>query len=173
MKKIALLMMVAFFALLAARAQGANVKIGYVDVQRVLADSKRGQEAKKEIETRGAELNQEFLKRQQEVKALKEELERKGTLLSEEARKEKEREYQKKVKELERFVKDSREELRQMEREVTTQILKEVEKIINELGKEKGYTLILEKQRSFILYAPEEIDLTDEVIKALDSKSQQ
>ena len=172
MKKIALLMMVAFFALLAARAQGANVKIGYVDVQRVLADSKRGQEAKKEIETRGAELNQEFLKRQQEVKALKEELERKGTLLSEEARKEKEREYQKKVKELERFVKDSREELRQMEREVTTQILKEVEKIINELGKEKGYTLILEKQRSFILYAPEEIDLTDEVIKALDSKSQ-
>jgi len=172
MKKIALLMMVAV-ALLAARAQAANVKIGYVDVQRVLADSKRGQEAKKEIEARGAELNQEFLKRQQEVKALKEELERKGTLLSEEARKEKEREYQKKVKELERFVKDSREELRQMEREVTTQILKEVEKIINELGKEKGYTLILEKQRSFILYAPEEIDLTDEVIKALDSKSQQ
>ncbi len=172
MKKIAVLM-VAAVALLAVRAQGADVKIGYVDVQRVLADSKRGQEAKKKIEARGAELNQEFLKRQQEVKALKEELERKGTLLSEEARKEKEKEYQKKVKELERFVKDSREELRQMEREVTTQILKEVEKIINELGKEKGYTLILEKQRSFILYAPEEIDLTDEVIKALDSKSQQ
>jgi len=153
-----------------ATAYGASVKIGYVDVQRVLAESKRGQEAKKKIEARGAELNQEFQRRQREVQSLKEDLERKGTLLNEEARKEKEREYQRKVKELERFVRDSREELRQMEREMTAKILKEVEKVIEELGKKEGYTLILEKQRSFILYAPEEIDLTEKVIKALDAE---
>ena len=53
---------------------------------------------------------------------------------------------------------------------MTAKILKEVEKVIEELGKKEGYTLILEKQRSFILYAPEEIDLTEKVIKALDAE---
>ncbi|HID74035.1 MAG TPA: OmpH family outer membrane protein, partial [Thermoplasmata archaeon] len=69
---------------------------------------------------------------QREIQSLKDELERKGTLLSEEARREKEREYQRKVKELDRFVRDSREELRQMEREMTAKILKDVERVIEE-----------------------------------------
>lgn len=162
----------AILSLVATRAYGAATKIGYVDIQRILAESQRAQQAKGKIEARGKELQQEFLRRQQQVQALSEELERKGSFLSEEARKEKEREYQRKMKELERFMKDSREELRQMERELTTEILKEVEKIIKTIGQQKGYTLILEKQRSFILYAPEEIDLTDEVMKALDKQKE-
>ena len=151
-------------------AYGASIKIGYVDVQRVLTESKRGQEAKKKIEAKGAELHQQFQRMQREIQSLKDELERKGTLLSEEARKEKEREYQRKVMELDRFVRDSREELRQMEREMTAKILKDVERVIEELGRKEGYTLILEKQRSFILYAPKELDLTEKVIKALDAE---
>lgn len=152
-------------------AYGASPKIGYVDVQRILSESKRGQEAKARIEARGRELDQQFQKLQQEVNALKEEIEKKGSLMNGNVLREKQRLYEQKVRELNDFVSDSRQELQDMERQAVSEIVKEIEAVIKEMGKKEGYTLILEKQRSFILYAPEELDLTDEVIKALDAKA--
>ncbi len=154
---------------LALSAYGAELKIAYIDVQRILAESERGKAVKKEIEKRGAEMDKIFRQKKAELQALREELEKQSALLSEEARKEKEKEYQRKMKELERFVRDSREEIRQMEVEKTTALLKSLEKVVKKIGEEQHYTLILEKQRSFILYAPPELDITDEVIKAFDA----
>ncbi len=150
-------------------AYGAEIKIGYIDVQKVLNKSRRGLEARKAFQARGNELNKIIQKKQEELKALKESLEKQATMLSEEARRQKEREYQRKLKELDRLVKDSREELKQLQMEITTKLLKSMEKVVNKLGKEGNYTLILEKRESFILYAPKEIDLTDKVIKAFDA----
>ncbi|RLA83605.1 MAG: hypothetical protein DRG31_05970 [Deltaproteobacteria bacterium] len=161
---------VAFTLLGALPVEARSIKIGYVDVQRVLSESRRGQEAKARIEARGAELDRRFQQMQREVKALKEEIEKKGSLMSESALRERQRQYEQKVRQLEDFVRDSRQELQEMERQMVSDLLKEIEGIIAEIGKKEGYTLILEKHRSFILYAPEEIDLTEEVIKALDSK---
>jgi len=142
-----------------------GMKVGYVNIRKALWESKKGKAVKKEIEARGAALDKIFKQKQEELRKLKESLDKK--ILSEKARKEKEKEYQKKLKELDRFVKDSRDELRQMEREKTTKLLKVLEKVVKKIGKEKGYTLILES--GFILYAPDSIDLTDEVIKAFDA----
>ncbi len=156
--------------LAAVSAYSAEVKIGFVDLQRVLSESKRGQEAKAKIEARGNELDKQFQQMQKEVQALKEEIDKKGKLLSANALKEKQREYEQKLKQLETFVQNSRQELQEMEREAVAQILKDAEKVISDIGKREGYTVILEKQRSFILFAPDEIDLTDRVIKALDAQ---
>lgn len=170
MRKVAVVVG-ALAMLLGISAYGASPKIGYVDIQRILSESKRGQEAKARIEARGRELDQQFQRLQQEVNALKEEIEKKGSLMDEKVLKEKQREYEQKVRELNNFVSDSRQELQDMERQAVAEIVREIEAIIKEMGKKEGYTLILEKQRSFILYAPEELDLTDEVIKALDAKA--
>lgn len=155
---------------LSVTAYAAEVKIGFVDLQRVLSESKRGQEAKAKIEARGSELDKQFQQMQKEVQSLKEEIEKKGKLLSANVLKEKQKEYEQKLKQLETFVQNSRQELQEMEREAVAQILKDAEKVISDIGKKEGYTLILEKQRSFILFAPDEIDLTDRVIKALDGQ---
>jgi len=55
-----------------------QLKIGYVDVQRVLSESKKGQEAKAKIEARGKELDRQFQQMQQELNALREEIEKKA-----------------------------------------------------------------------------------------------
>jgi len=159
-----------FILSLSSLSFAQQLKIGYVDIQRVLNDSKKGQEAKAKIEARGKELDRQFQQMQQELNALREEIEKKGSLMSETALREKQRQFDQKRRQLEQFVSDSQQELQEMERKAVAEILKEVEGIIANIGKNKGYTLILEKQRSFILYAPPEIDLTNEVIKALDAK---
>jgi len=151
-----------------------SVKVGYVDLQKIVAGSKRGAAQKQLLERKEADLRGVIQKKQSEVQELKETLEKQAVMLSEEARREKEKEYQKELKELERLVKDSRQEMQQLEMELTTKVLKDIEKIVVELGKKGGYTLILERNERipFILYATKEIDLTEQVIKVFDASEE-
>jgi outer membrane protein len=90
-------------------------------------------------------------------------------MLSEQARREKEKEYQQKVKELEWLVKDSNEELRKLEQEMLDRLMKSLQKVVEKIGAQENYTLILEENASSVLYAPKEMDITDQVIKAFDA----
>jgi outer membrane protein len=151
--------------------QATEVRIGYVELEKVLQNSKKGQEKRKVVQEKGTELNNVIKSNQQDLKALKQAYEKKALMLSEDARKEKEREYQQRLKEFERLVKDSREELKRMEVEITTEMLKEIQEIINKIAKKEKYSLILEKNDRIpvILFASESLDITDKVIKAFDA----
>jgi len=89
-------------------------------------------------------------------------------LLSAEARAAKERDYQQKVKDYQRLTKDIQEELQQTDADYTRKILEEIFKVVQQIGKQEGYTLVLEKTESSILYASDGIDMTDRVIQAFD-----
>ena len=156
--------------LLATPALAAENKIGYVDLQKALNTSEAGKAAKERISKKVKEYEGTIDTRQKEIKKLKEELEKQAMLLSEEARGAKERDYQQKVKEFQRFTKDIQEELQQKDADFTKQILEELFKVIKEVGEKEGYTLILEQSESSILYADEKVNLTDKVIKAFDAK---
>ncbi|MHB1398943.1 MAG: OmpH/Skp family outer membrane protein [Trichloromonadaceae bacterium] len=156
--------------LLAAPALAVENKIGYVDLQKALNTSEAGKAAKEKISKKVKEYEGTIDTRQKEIKKLKEELEKQAMLLSEDARGAKERDYQQKVKEFQRFTKDIQEELQQKDNEFTKQILEELFKVIKDVGEKEGYTLILEQSESSILYADEKVNLTDKVIKAFDAK---
>lgn len=156
--------------LLATPALAADNKIGYVDLQKALNTSEAGKAAKERISKKVKEYEGTIDTRQKEIKKLKEELEKQAMLLSEDARGAKERDYQQKVKEFQRFTKDIQEELQQKDADFTKQILEELFKVIKEVGEKEGYTLVLEQSESSILYADEKVNLTDKVIKAFDAK---
>jgi outer membrane protein len=50
-------------------------------------------------------------------------------------------------------------------------VLQEVSGIIEKIGKERGYYLIVEKRGAGVIYASTEADLTDEVIRAYDREA--
>ena len=104
--------------------------------------------------------------RQKELKKLNDEMEKQKMMLSAEAKAEKERDYQQKVKEFQRFAKDAQDELQQQDAQYTRSILEDLFKVVKDLGTKGGYTLILEKTESSVLYADDAINLTDEVIAA-------
>ena len=52
--------------------------------------------------------------------------------------------------------------------EATKPIVEELLKIAADIGKERGYTLIMESQKAGIIYAPDALDITDDVVKRLD-----
>jgi len=168
MKRL-LLLTVALLSLVSVPAAlAADMKVGYVDLQKALNLSSAGKAAKEKMRAKFKDYDADVQKKQDELKKLKEELEKQAMLLSPEARAAKERDYQQKVKDYQRLTKDIQEELQQTDAEFTRKILEEIFKVVQNIGKQEGYTLILEKTESSILYASDGIDMTDRVIQVFD-----
>lgn len=162
-----LLLILAVTILLVSPAMAAQ-KIAYVDLQKALNLSQQGSQAKQEISELVKKYEAEFKDKQQALLQKQDELQKQAALLSDSAKAEKEREYQQEVKDLQRFQSDVKEELQQRDAEHTQRILGEMNKILQQLGKQGGYSMILEKNEGAVLYAVEAVDLTDELIEAYD-----
>lgn len=170
MKRFVVLSLVCLGLVAAPVVSLAAQKIGYVDLQKALNLSAAGKEAKEQIKAKVQGYDAEVQQRQEELKKLKEDLEKQSMLLSEEARNTKERDYQQKVKDYQRFTKDIQETLQQTDADLTRKILESILKVVETVGKRDGYTMVLEKTESSIIYADESIDMTEEVIKAFDKQ---
>ena len=110
-------------------------------------------------------LKAEVTKLEQEVKTLNDELQRKRMVLSKEKREEQEREIAHKISDLKLLEKNAREELGKLEQQILIDMQKEVFKIVQDIGKNEGYLLIVGKREAGVIYAPNAIDLTDRVIQ--------
>jgi len=147
-----------------------SLKIGYVDLQKALNEAEAGKKAKESFKAEVERMEQSLEKRKQEVEKLKDELEKKGLLLREEERDQLERDYRQRLRDFDRLYKDSQQELQIKDRELTGRILDELRQVIQEMGEQGNYTLILEGNNTVVLYGSKAIDLTDVVIKTYNQK---
>ena len=147
------------------------IKIAVFNIQQIIDNSKAGAEARKAMEAKKTELQPKFKGEQETLKALADEIEKKGSAWSEEVKAGKERDYQKKMREYQLKVEDAQFEMKQLEKKVLDPIFKQLQEVINEIGKSEGLSLIFEKSRSNgLLYAAESLDISAKVTKALDAK---
>lgn len=167
MKKAVLFVLVAF-ALTVTPAIADATKIAYVDLQKALNLSQAGKDAKSRITEKVKEFEGKIESQQTELKTLKEELEKQAALLSTEARAAKERDYQQKLKDFQRFTKDRQEELQQLDAQYTNQIVENLLALAKSLAEKEGYDLLLERGSGGVIYGAESIDLTDKLIAASD-----
>jgi outer membrane protein len=145
-----------------------RMKIGYIDVQRVIAESQSGKRAKERFQVQVKKAEADVQKERQDLERLKSDLDKKGPLLKEEERRSMEADLQKRSVILQRSMNDYQQDLRQKESEIMSEILKEVEQIVNEVGKAEKFTLIFE--RSQIIYSDQGIDITSKVIETYNSR---
>jgi len=149
-------------------AFAADMKIGYIEMQRALESSEAGKEAKELLASRMKNYQDQINAKQDDLKRLKDDFEKQGMILSESARANKEKDYQQKLKEFQRFTKDAEDDLRAKQDESVRKILEGMEKIIQEFGRTKGYTFIFVRNES-MLFVDEKADLTNEVLKLLNA----
>jgi outer membrane protein len=149
----------------------AAARVGFVDIQRVLARSAAGVAAREQLEKDKAAMQKQVDGQRVELEKLRDELEKKGQLLSAEARKEKQDMLERKVRDARRLVDDLQGTLQKKEEAMLAKVLQEVSGLIQKVGKDKGFALVLERQRSSILYASADVDLTDDIIHAYDDET--
>ena len=147
----------------------AEMQIVTVNIQEVLLGSTAGKEVKKVLEDKVVEFQQKFQAEQGEVEALQAEIEKKSSVWSQQVREEKERDYQKRVRELQIKSEDAQFELQQLEKQVMEPVVAELQKVIAEMGEKNGYSMILDS-RAGLLYFDKTLDISPLVQKELDSR---
>jgi outer membrane protein len=159
------------FLLLTGAASGAeDVKIGIVDIEQALSSTEEGKAAREEISRKNREARAQLEPMYQQRQTLSEELQGKKYVLSDEAL------FQKQVQlaELENKIKSKTEELQgQLKIEagkMQAPLMNKMAEIIEAIGKEQGFTLILARNNPYVMYSREALDITDLVVARFNKK---
>jgi outer membrane protein len=143
----------------------AEVKIGYVDIQRVLTDTEDGKRAKGRLKSIFDRKQKELDAKQNELKRMKEELDKQRSILEPKAAATKERELQEKFVALQGLYLKHQKELSEEEAKVTRDIFRRMQSIIANIAQAEGLSFVFEKGESNLLWAKAEFDLTSQVVR--------
>ncbi len=159
-----------FFFLLNASFGADVAKIGIVDFQRIFITSNAGKLAQSKINDHGKKMEADLKKKGAEIEELKKKLEREILVISKEMREEKERELRIKTNDFNFLNKKYVREFKGIEKKIVNRIKKDILKLVEEIGKNKGYLIIIEKRDAGVLYAPSSIDITDILIQKYNAE---
>lgn len=143
-------------------------RIGVIDIKKVINESKYGQEVMNQLQQKYNELSAKIQEKAKEVQALKDEIEKKSSLWSEDVKEKKQSEYQKMLRELKSMQEDAQYEMKEYEKKMLDPVFKELEKVIDDFVKIEKYDLILEKNQPGIYHVSSEIDITQKIIELFD-----
>jgi len=167
---VGILLLIIIEGVLGGRAYPEDIKIGSVDIQKAINECKEGKEDKMVLTKEVERFQRLAAEKQKELQEMRESLEKQAIMLSPETRAAKEKELQTKVRDFQRWGEDSQNELNRRRLEMERNISTGLQKMIQKVGADEGYTLIVEKNENIVLFASKFIDITDRAIKAYDAQ---
>ncbi len=143
----------------------APTKIGSVDFQRALNDVGEGAQARARLEAMYADKKTAIEKTRKDLEARAADLEKQKLILSDAARKQKEEELYQMQGAFQATAQRAEQEMQQAYYGAMETLIEKMKGIAAQIGKEKGYALIVEVNEGGVVYASPAVDVTDEVIK--------
>jgi outer membrane protein len=165
MKKFLIAIITLAFVAITSLAFAADVaKIGVVDFEKILKESSAGKLTQKELRAKGEGFQGKLKKEKDSLDAISKAFEREALVLSPEKKREKEREFRIRVNDFKKMQEDYTKTLRRFEMELINKMQKDVFQIANEMGKQDGFLLIIERKTAGVIYMPSKVDITDALI---------
>jgi outer membrane protein len=150
----------------AAVAVAAEVKIGFVNTERVFREAAPAKRAQQKLEREFSARNAELAKLEKQGRDLQAELEKDSVTLPEAARREKERQLADVSRNFQRLQREIREDLNLRRNEELAQVQERATRAINQIAEAEKFDLVVQEA----VFASSRIDITDKVIKALADK---
>lgn len=154
------------FSFFASSSYGENFKIGVVDIQKVMLESKKGKQALKDLEEEFKEKRKKIESKDKELDVLKKEIIEKVSIWSNETKERKEEEFNQKLKKYQRDREEFEEEIGKKNSQLNQKILREIMDILEDIAKKESYTIILEKEA--LIYLSPSVNITGRVIEKYD-----
>ena len=154
------------FSFFASSSYGENFKIGVVDLQKVMLESKKGKQALKTLENEFNEKRKKIESKDNELEVLKKELIEKVSVWNNEIKEKKEEEFNQKLKNYQREREEFEDEMGKKNSQINQKILKEIMEILEDIARKENYTIVLEKES--LIYLSPSIDITGMVIEKYD-----
>ncbi|MBI3449559.1 MAG: OmpH family outer membrane protein [Acidobacteria bacterium] len=156
-----------------AVAQGApapaEIRLAVVDMDRVMAESEMGKMEQVGIDKLKADRTALIASKQKELDSMEEQIRNASLSWSDEKREDQSRQFEVKRVELRRLNEDATRDVQAEFNRSMTKLQKAALGVTGAIGREKGYTLVLEKNTVPVLYASDTIEITDDVIRRLNA----
>jgi len=151
--------------LLAGAANAQELKIGYVNSERVLREAIPAKAAQTKLEGEFGKRERELNDQAARLKAAADKLEKEAPTLSEAERNRRQRELVEQDRDLQRKRREFQEDLNQRKNEELAGVVERANRVIKQIFDQEKYDLILQE----VVFAGPRIDITEKVIKALNA----
>jgi outer membrane protein len=149
--------------LFVAGEAAAELKVGYVNTQRIFRDAPAAQKAGKKLEGEFAKRDQDLQAMAKQIQALQANLEKNSVTMAETERRAKEKEFAETSREFQRRQREFREDLNLRQNEENAAVIEKANKAIKQIAETDKFDLILQD----VVWVNPRLDITDRVIKAL------
>lgn len=153
-----------------AQAGSAPTRVGIINIQNAIVQTKDGQKAVAAIEQKFGPRRQEFDKRQQDMQQLETQYRNGANTMAEEARTKLMRDIDTKRKQLQRDMDDAQAELEQEQGRLLQELGQRMMTVIDKFATDRGFALILDvsNPQTPVLYASNTIDITRDIVDLYD-----
>ena len=148
---------------LSQASAGAELKIGFVDQERITRESAPADRASKQLEKEFAPRAQEMQRREAQMKTMQGQLEKDALTMSESDRRTKEQELGRLTLDVQRMQREYREDLNLRRNQELGALFERANRVIKQIAEAEKYDVILQEA----VYRNPRIDITDRVLKAL------
>jgi outer membrane protein len=146
-----------------AGAEAADMKIGFVDVERIRKESAPAERASRQLEKEFAPRAQELQRREAQIKSLQGSLEKEAMTMAESERRGKEQELQRMTVDFQRIQREYREDLNLRRNQELAKLFEVADGVIKKIAETDKFDLIVQEA----VFRSSRIDITDRVLKAL------
>jgi outer membrane protein len=152
---------------LSVNVTAAELKVGYVQVDKILQEAPQTAESGKKLEREFSPRSQELDRTQKQIRDIEASLDKEGVTLSESERRNKERDVSNLKIEFQRKQRELREDINLRKNEELSVLQDRINKAVQTVSETDGYDLVV---YGGVAYASKKIDITDKVLKLLGKK---
>ena len=146
-------------------AQAQDLKIGYVNSDRVLREATPAKAAQAKLEVEFSKREKDLAELANRLKAASDKLEKEAPTLSESERNRRQRELVEQDREFQRKRREFQEDLNQRKNEELSAVVERANRVIKQIFEQEKYDVILQE----VVFAGPRVDFTKKVIDALNA----
>jgi outer membrane protein len=150
----------------ATGAEAAQMKIAVVDSGEVIFNSSAGKRVQETLKRKNEELSRDLDRRSKDLRQMIDAYEKQAAIMKKEARQRKEEELTRKGADFKRKWQSSEQEFAKLREQELKPLLEKFNRVVEQVARDDGYTLILNKQPGLVLYFDNAIDITNKVRSA-------
>ncbi|MCS6951276.1 MAG: OmpH family outer membrane protein [Bryobacterales bacterium] len=154
-------------------SQTVPTKVGIINIQQAILSTRDGQKAANDLQQRYEPKRKELEQKQNEINALREQLNRGSNTMSEEARQALMRQIDQKTRALNRDTEDAQADFEQDQNRILQELGQRMMVVIGKYARDNGYALILDvsSPQTPVLYAANGIDITSDIVALYDKNT--
>jgi outer membrane protein len=157
------------FVLANTKSYAAESKIGFINLREIMQKTDAGKKAGEEFKKLYDKKREGITAAENELKKLKDELDKQGPIMTEDTRREKGTAYQRKLRDYQLLVEDTNKEMKIRDEEITSKLIPPIMKVVRKIAEKEKYTLVVDVASAPVPYYAKENDFSKKVIEEVNN----